>query len=586
MYARVSTKDKQDPKSQIDRIKDRLKEHGVNINDVDIYSEKESGYNDERQQLKRLLDKIEEEPCYYECIYVTEISRIGRKPKQIRAVLDFLEEKKVNVCLAIKGWFTLDKLTKKRDPIGAILIQIIIELADAEAEQLKERSRAGLLTSARSGKVGGGKYLPYGYKKNKLTKMYEIDEEEADTVRYIYQLYRDGYGVKYIAGILNNEGIPTKAKKNFGNDFIDKKKGKKANDVKWADGTVYDIIVNPIYMGKRRYQGKDKSKEMLFLDMPCENIIDPLEWNEIQIKRKSKTTRNNTNSYIYLLKDIIKCGCCGRNYFAKYKPVKGGDKVYICSSRLIKNGNCGNRGVNISLLESAIYNEIISTDSVLRQLNKIDEIKRRLENRQEFLENSIVTNEREREQLFSEQERLLNGYTKGFILDSQFIHKSEELNSKVNNLNQLLTKQKSELLKNKKALIKQTDIKTTADKIKNLKKDRVKLREIYLLIIDKVIINAIDKKTALANVYIKLDGIVLPSTIKLYIDMWSIRGNKKEFRYTSIVDKDGKNLKYNNNVLTTSIEKLEEELFIIKDNCGLIEHDEVSIPEANVLKIS
>ena len=77
---------------------------------------------------------------------------------------------------------------------------------------------------------------------------------------------------------------------------------------------------------------------------------------------------------------------------AKFKPVKGGDKVYICTSRLIKGGNCGNIGVNISLVESAIFNEIITNDSVLKHINDRDKIKKQLYEASLQLNNQLKTN--------------------------------------------------------------------------------------------------------------------------------------------------------------------------------------------------
>ena len=111
------------------------------------------------------------------------------------------------------------------------------------------------------------------------------------------------------------------------------------------------MLRNTIYKGERKYKGE-------IIVAPA--IISVELFDECQSIMSGKTHRNYMTSYIYLLKDLLICGCCGRNYFARYKPAKGGDKVYICSSRLKKGAGCKNIGVNISLIESAIYNEIVS----------------------------------------------------------------------------------------------------------------------------------------------------------------------------------------------------------------------------------
>ena len=95
-YVRVSTKKKQDYKRQIEELQDVLEQKKDQFK-IDVFQEKESGYKDDRVELTRLIKKIKENNKYYKCIYITEISRLGRSPRKIREILWELEDAKVNL---------------------------------------------------------------------------------------------------------------------------------------------------------------------------------------------------------------------------------------------------------------------------------------------------------------------------------------------------------------------------------------------------------------------------------------------------------------------------------------------------------
>ncbi|GGK38608.1 MULTISPECIES: recombinase family protein [Flavobacteriaceae] len=597
-YVRVSTEKTQDYKRQIEDLKTVAKYHGLKdeeIENVDIYKEKKSGYKDDREELFKLISKIESDNSYYKCIYITEISRLGRSPRKVREVLNVFEDSKVNLFIQ-KGGIWLLEPDGTLNTLGKIVVDIMINLADEEVRTLKQRSKSGILSGIKAGKVGGGKFKPYGFKVGK-NKMLEIDYDEAQYVQLIFDLYKSGKGTKVIANTLNNhkDGIKTRAHKSFGSDVLNKHTGKLGSEVIWSDKTVNDILLNPIYKGKRRYWGgkenRKKGKEPLLIDLKLpDTIIVPELWDECMEVRKTKSHRNYLTEYTYLLKDKIVCGICGRNYFAKYKPTSNGDKVYICSSRLKRNGNCGNVGVNISLLESAIFNEIIDSDSILKYINNKDEIKKRLENELDSLQEIIKTTKR----YITELDLNIDGALKLQIKaegkgQTNKVQRLEEeldiLYNELNNSKKRLSKAKNKLILTKEALLTRSNLETTSKLLKSYKKDRVKLRMVYLQIIEKVIINVIDNNVVLANVYISIDGIVLPQSLKLFIDISGMRKRTKIYRYLPIVDMSNP-LNYNDqNQLKTPIEDIKRDLAILEENNGLLDVEYIYIPDTNILTI-
>lgn len=595
-YVRVSTSDKQDFSYQISALEDVVKKEKVSHGGIDVYKEKVSGYKneDEREELGKLLKRIKEDKDYYSCVYVTEISRIGRRAIHVRDVLKEFEESKVNLYIASLEMYLLNP-DGIRNSYGNIVLSVFIELADAEARMFRERSRHGIKSSIKEGKAGGGKYIPYGFRKCEETKMLIIDEDEANVVQEIFEMYLDGYGVKKISNLLNENNIKTRSALSFADTVVDEAKAKKGSDVLWSDKTVDDILLNPIYKGLRRYWGGKKNKrngsEPELIEMKGEPLLDPPSlYDDCMEVRKTKTHKNHLTTYTYLLKDRLKCSKCGRNYFAKFKPHSGGDKVYICSSRLKKAGNCGNVGINISLLESAIFNEIISSNSILKHLNSTDEILERTRKSLEYNENLLKVTQSEIDVLdrdiisATELQIKANSYGNLKLVDrysASISSKEKELESKKKYLKTI----KRNISKTQKALIKQSNIQTTAQQLKEYKNDRVKLRMVFLQIINKVQIHSINKDTALVDIFISLDGILLPETLKLFLDLKGIRKKQKSYSYIPIVNMD-KNIEYNNYVMTSSIEEIKETYFKIKDNLGLLgDIDNIYISKKNILEI-
>ena len=115
--------------------------------------------------------------------------------------------------------------------LGKIVVDIMINLADEEVRTLKQRSKSGILSGIKAGKVGGGKFKPYGFKVGD-NKMIEIDYEEAQYVELIFNLYKSGKGTKVIANTLNNheDDIKTRAHKSFGNDLLNLNELKKIHE--------------------------------------------------------------------------------------------------------------------------------------------------------------------------------------------------------------------------------------------------------------------------------------------------------------------------------------------------------------------
>ena len=62
---------------------------------------------------------------------------------------------------------------------------------------------------------------------------------------------------------------------------------------------------------------------------------------------------------------MLRCGRCGRNYYGRTRISKK-DNYYTCSSKRITNHNCGNRSLNIDILDDIIWNKFIGNGELTK----------------------------------------------------------------------------------------------------------------------------------------------------------------------------------------------------------------------------
>lgn len=546
IYARVSTSGgKQDYQRQVDDLTKEIIYHGFEENRIQIFAEEISGYtkNSQRPELQRMLAAIQNHEI--EIIYVTEISRLGRNPSETRKTVDQLSDLGIPIYVHALKQRTLDK-EGKRDATMNIILQVALEFANAESEQTKARSKSGLLRAAKKGHAGGGLCHPYGYTKSE-DKMLIIDKDEAEIVREIYQMYIDGLGSKAISSILQERNIPTKYNTIYGDKIIKNSLGKTASDVKWTDVSVLNILTGTIYKGDRVFKGEI---------IQCPAIISAEMWEEANQLRETKTHRNYLTTYTYLFKDIIKCGCCGRNYFAKYKPVPKGDKVYVCSSKLKMGGSCGNKGVNISLLESAVYDQLLKSDAVLKYLTDAKDVKKELEKEILMLEQNLKNELPKVSETDTMKKKLLDAYLIGAMTPSEYSDKKQEIEVIAELAKKKVSTIEKKLREVKKSLKKQSSTSTTKTMLLNAKDDRKQLEILFKQIVNKIIINDLSVNKIMASVYIQVNGIVLLTPMKLILDKFSIR---KTYKYLPIQKMENEPV-YKNGILLVEKEDILEEV--------------------------
>lgn len=108
------------------------------------YTEKVSGRDTKREQLRRMLDFVREG----DEVYVMDFSRLSRSVQDLLSIVDLLGEKKVKL-VSLKE--NLDTGT----PTGKLMLTVIGAIAEFERMNILERQREGIAIAKKEGKYKG-----------------------------------------------------------------------------------------------------------------------------------------------------------------------------------------------------------------------------------------------------------------------------------------------------------------------------------------------------------------------------------------------------------------------------------------------
>lgn len=275
-----------------------------------------SGANTNRPGLMELLNDAK--LGLFSSVGVWNISRISRNLTHFLWIVDELNKSNVTI-------FSINENFDLSTSIGKFTAQMLAGVAQMQRDSWKENSILGSKLRAKNGKYAGGQLL--GYRSvpdaddprggNKLV----IDQNEASTVRKIYDLYCQGFGLKAIVQKVNNEGLHGK------------------NGSPFSLMTVRDILTNKAYIGYVKYNG-------IYYAGIHEPIISTDQWNRVQEILKSRYHKEKVVDYKYLLPGLIKCPVCGSGMIPwhTYQKNKNGTTrayyYYICGTYMNKGSNC------------------------------------------------------------------------------------------------------------------------------------------------------------------------------------------------------------------------------------------------------
>jgi site-specific DNA recombinase len=304
-YTRISTDEDRQPFSlgaQSERLEAYARsQDGWRI--VRGFTDQASGATLDRPGLKQALE--EAAAGVYELLLVYRVDRLSRSVRQLAQTAEELERQGVALRSATEPFDT-------SSPAGKMMLQMLGVFAEFERATIVERITAGMERAASQGRWVVGK-VPYGYLRDKQTKLIHPDEPQADVVRRIFFMYAEGrMGAEAIAKTLNAEGHRTK------------------NGAPFARPIVLSILGNPIYAGKIEFRGTTHPG----LHEP---IVDASTFDaarRILAERGESQALRRAHPTDYLLSGVIRCGRCRRAYVGtSAHGRKGLYHYYVCSTR-------------------------------------------------------------------------------------------------------------------------------------------------------------------------------------------------------------------------------------------------------------
>ena len=296
-YIRVSTSDQEEysPDAQERLLREYAASHNISI--TKVY--KDLGISgriaDRRPEFKEMIAECKAKEHPFDAILVWKFSRFARNQEESIVYKSLLKKNNVEVISVSEPL-----------PDGFIgeLVERIFEWMDEYYSiRLSGEVKRGMTQKALSGGYNG--QPPIGYKKDKGPDTIPyIDNKYSDMVRLCFNLWtneKKSFGD--IAYTINEMGYRTRR----GN--------------KWESRNISDMIQNPFYIGKIRWNNtNNRSRELtgdtIVVDGQHEPLIETELWNQANERYNEISARQNHNKRTHLnekhwLSGMLKCSVCG-----------------------------------------------------------------------------------------------------------------------------------------------------------------------------------------------------------------------------------------------------------------------------------
>lgn len=278
----------------------------------------------------------------FDLIVTREVCRFARNTVDTLVMTRELKNYGVEVYFVEDNIWTMDG-------DGELRLTIMATLAQEESRKISERVRAGQKISRDNGVLyGSGNIIGY----DRVNRTYVINEDQAETVRMIFDLYLEGLGETKIC----KELCHRQRKDGHGN-------------VSWSVSKISRILRNATYMGykcylksysnnyleQKRIKNLDEST-YLYVKGDFEPIIPEEVFKRCEEIRKTRTTKMIVNkgerTYgkrasqdVWLRK--LRCSCGSTFRKNKWRTNQRGDTVYgyQCYNQ-VNNGSKGFREKN------------------------------------------------------------------------------------------------------------------------------------------------------------------------------------------------------------------------------------------------
>lgn len=390
LYARYSS-DKQREASIADQFRNCERACGLRGWRVvrRFADEAQSGAKADRVDYQALLEAAKRKE--FDVIVIDEISRLWRDQEEQARAVKLLGYHGVDILGVSDGVNTQNG--------GHRLLMSIRGAMNEEARQeIGWRTHRGQEGQARKGLRAGGKV--YGYRNVRVDDgvKLEVDMEQAEWVRWIFERFSEGWGAHRIATELNRLGVPPP-----GAGWNRKRR----QCLGWAQGAIlgdakrgFGVLRNPLYngvhvwnrtkriinpeTGARRHELRPES-EVVKIEAPELRIVSQSLWDQVQSRLRQRQLKSEQGCRgakssggrgpKYPFSGLLRCGVCGGRY------VMVNDRNYGCSNHRERGGHVCSNGLVVkrSIVESRILDgvkhDLVTPEAMERFRKKVAELR-------------------------------------------------------------------------------------------------------------------------------------------------------------------------------------------------------------------
>ena len=223
----------------------------LNLNITAIYREIVSGETiAARPVMQQLLQEVEQ--GIWDGVLVMEVERLARGDTIDQGIVaQTFKFSDTKIITPIKTYNPNNEFDEEYFEFGLFMSR-------REYKTINRRLQRGRMASVKDGKYVANK-APYGYNRIRIENdkgwTLEINKEEADVVRLIFELYT--VGEKQSDNTFNRLGTGFIAKR-LNTMKVSPKRGKV-----WVVASIRDILINPVYIGMIRWNWRPQQKKMI-----------------------------------------------------------------------------------------------------------------------------------------------------------------------------------------------------------------------------------------------------------------------------------------------------------------------------------
>lgn len=290
-------------------------------------------------------------------ILVKSISRFARNTLDCIKYVRELKELGVGVTFEKEN---IDSLDSK----GEVLLTILSSLAQDESRSISENATWGIRKKFERGEVRVNTTKFMGYDKDENGRLI-INPGQAETVKFIYEKFLEGYSPESIAKYLNDNEIPGwTGKANWYPSAIQKM----LQNEKYKGDALLQKTFTVDFLTKKRVQN-DGQVNQYYVENSHEAIIDKDTWELVQLelaRRKDFREEHQLKAYIIQNDDNpfttkVFCKACGSAFGRKnWTTSRGKRKVWQCNNRYRIKGQIGclNNHIDEEMLEKAFMKAV------------------------------------------------------------------------------------------------------------------------------------------------------------------------------------------------------------------------------------